>query len=69
VHQRRSFTRQHFERWLDLFHETIELGWDGPKAEQAKELARKVAMVHSKQIIGDAVVYSPVVPAEAGGRP
>jgi hemoglobin len=65
VHARRPFTRAHFERWLDLFHETIEMGWDGPKAEQAKALARKVALVHSKQIIGgEPVSYRPAVVAD-----
>jgi hemoglobin len=59
VHQRQPFTRADFERWLDLFHETVDLGWRGPKAEQAKALARKVAAVHSQQIIGEAVVYEP----------
>jgi hemoglobin len=59
VHARQNFTRAHFERWLDLFHETLDLGWQGPKADQAKALASKVAMVHSKQIIGDPVVYEP----------
>jgi hemoglobin len=58
VHAKRSFTRAHFERWLDLFHDTLTCGWSGPKVEQAKLLARKVAMVHSKQIIGDPVVYA-----------
>ena len=57
VHQRQAFTREHFQRWLDLFHETIDLGWAGPKAEQAKALARKVAAVHSQQLVGEAVVY------------
>lgn len=57
THEKSPFTRDHFERWLDLFHETVDMGWEGPKAEQAKALARKVAMVHSHQIIGDAVVY------------
>jgi hemoglobin len=66
IHARRSFTRAHFERWLDLFHETLDLGWTGPKVEQAKALARKVAMVHSKQLTGDAVVYEgPVAVATA----
>lgn len=51
------FTRLHFERWLDLFHETLDLGWHGAKVDQAKALACKVAMVHSKQIVGDTVVY------------
>ena len=31
--------------------------WAGPKAEQAKALARKVAAVHSQQIVGEAIVY------------
>lgn len=60
VHARRPMTRAHFERWLDLFHETLDLGWSGPKVEQAKDLARKVALVHSKQIVGDPVVYEPI---------
>jgi hemoglobin len=65
IHARRPFTRAHFERWLDLFHETLDLGWAGPKAEQAKALARKVAVVHSKQLTGDAVVYEAPVAATA----
>jgi hemoglobin len=52
VHERRPFTAAHFERWLELFHETLDLGWTGPKVEQAKALALKVARVHSKQIVG-----------------
>lgn len=56
VHARRPMRREHFERWLDLFHDTVDIGWAGPKAEQAKALARKVAFVHSKQIVGDPVI-------------
>jgi hemoglobin len=59
IHARRPFTRAHFERWLDLFHEALDLGWSGPKVEQAKALACKVAMVHSKHIAGDTVLYQP----------
>lgn len=55
IHDRRSLTRDHFERWLELFHETLDGGWAGPKVEHAKDLAHKVAMVHSKQIIGETV--------------
>ena len=55
VHGRLAFERRHFEQWLDLFHETLDLGWTGPKVEQAKALACKVAFVHSKQITGDPV--------------
>ncbi len=59
VHARRNFTRAHFERWLELFHETLDLGWAGAKVEHAKMLACRVAMVHSKQIIGDPVCCTP----------
>jgi len=55
VHERRRFTPAHFERWLTLFHETIELGWTGPKATRAIDLADNVARVHSRQLLGHAV--------------
>ncbi|MCB0978039.1 MAG: group III truncated hemoglobin [Acidimicrobiales bacterium] len=66
VHEQSPFTRAHFERWLDLFHEHIELGWAGPRAEHAKAMARRVAMVHSNQIIGDPVIYEP---DQSGAQP
>ena len=52
VHAQRPFTPAHFERWLSLVHETLELGWVGPNAERAAELAENVARVHSQQLIG-----------------
>lgn len=55
VHQRRPFTAGHFERWLSLFHETLELGWVGPNAQRASDLARNVARVHRSQLIGELV--------------
>jgi hemoglobin len=55
VHARRRFTPAHFRRWLDLFHETLDLGWVGPRADRAHELADNVARVHSEQLIGRAV--------------
>ena len=58
LQRRHTFERKHFEQWLDLFHETLDLGWTGPKVEQAKALACKVAFVHSKQIIGVPVVFA-----------
>ena len=50
VHQKRAFTPAHFERWLDLFCETVDLGWVGANAEKVKALARNVARVHSHQL-------------------
>lgn len=55
INARATFTRAHFERWLDLFYETVELGWIGPNAQRVKQLASRVARVHSQQLIGDAV--------------
>jgi hemoglobin len=59
VHERSSFTPAHFERWLSLFYETLELGWIGPRADRAAALAANVARVHSEQLIGQPVVLVP----------
>ncbi len=56
VHAQRPFTAAHFERWLTLFQETLELGWTGPNADRAWTLATNVARVHSHQLIGEGVV-------------
>jgi hemoglobin len=55
IHGRRPFTIAHFERWLSLFHETLELGWAGPNVDRARQLAANVARVHSRQLIGEEV--------------
>ena len=65
VHARRAFTPAHFERWLELFHETLDAGWAGPRVEQAKAFARKVAMVHSRALLGEPVAWEPE-PLEGG---
>lgn len=55
VHEKHAFTLAHFERWLSRFGDTLELGWVGPRAERARELAENVARVHSQQLIGRVV--------------
>jgi len=50
VHEKSAFTERHFERWLDLFCETIDLGWTGPNAEKAKAFAVRVARAHGRQL-------------------
>jgi hemoglobin len=52
IHDREPFTWEHFERWLQLFHDTIELGWVGPNATRALALAHNVARVHGHQLVG-----------------
>jgi hemoglobin len=51
IHARVPFTPEHFERWLQLFHDTVELGWVGPNATRALTLAHNVARVHSHQLV------------------
>lgn len=55
IHEQSPFTAAHFERWLSLFYDTVELGWTGPIAERALMLAANVARVHSGQLIGTEV--------------
>ncbi len=47
------FTHQHFRRWLELFQETVDMGWSGPYAQEIKRKAVKVALVHSRQLTGE----------------
>jgi len=65
VHARSPFTSAHFERWLELFHDTVELGWVGPNAQRALDLAENVAQVHHRQLVGTA---RPPVAADEGGE-
>ena len=52
VNDQAPFTIAHFERWLYLFHDAIELGWTGPNSQRALALAHNVARVHAGQLIG-----------------
>src|SRR5512142_1681982 len=39
VDAKRRFTRGHFERWIELFEDTVDEGWVGPNAEKVKAIA------------------------------
>jgi hemoglobin len=56
IHAQAPFRLAHFHRWLDLFEETIDMGWAGPNAERAKAFANRVAVVHGKQLTRDVLV-------------
>jgi len=51
IHARHPFTDAQFERWLDIFEETVDLGWAGPNAEHVKAMAHNVARVHRAQLL------------------
>jgi hemoglobin len=52
IHEREPFTPAMFVRWLELFHETLDEGWTGPRVDHAKRLAAQVARVHGGQLAG-----------------
>ncbi|MFT5733589.1 MAG: hemoglobin [Planctomycetota bacterium] len=42
-----SFRAEQFQRWVDLFHGTIDTGWSGPHAESIKDRAIVIAKAQS----------------------
>lgn len=67
VHARSPLTTAHFQRWLELFGETVELGWVGPNRQRALDLAENVAQVHHRQIVGTALC-DPASRSDQGGE-
>jgi hemoglobin len=59
INERSPFTDAHFERWLQLFGDTLELGWVGPNADRALAFATHVAGVHAKQLAGRSQLEAP----------
>ena len=55
IHARHAFTAAHFARWLELFFDTVELGWQGANADKVKALATNVARVHCLHLTGEAL--------------
>ena len=43
LHGKRTLTEADFERWLDYFVKAVDSGWEGPKAERAKQIAAVIA--------------------------
>lgn len=69
VHARRQFTAMQFQRWLELFHETVDLGWTGPCADRAHDLADNIARVHSQKLVGEAVGVERMTSGAGPGEP
>ncbi|EFH85555.1 group III truncated hemoglobin [Ktedonobacter racemifer] len=42
LHQQEPLRSQHFARWFELFSQTIDASFAGPRAEEAKRRARTV---------------------------
>ena len=51
LHVRRPLTKEHFDRWLLHFSETVDAHFSGPKAHLAKERALSIATVMQIKIL------------------
>ena len=45
LHQKSPMKKEHFNRWIELFNETVDELFEGEKAEQAKLRALSIATV------------------------
>lgn len=52
VNAKRRFTHEMFQRWYELFSETVDNGWKGNNAETMKRKAKKSAIAISTMLIG-----------------
>lgn len=52
LHDRDPFTPELFDRWLQIFHDTVDGGWAGPQAERAKKRATGMAWAMAQRFLG-----------------
>jgi hemoglobin len=60
-HERVPFTVEAFDRWLDIFHTTVDQGWAGPNAEHLKKRATGLAWAAASRTLGKGV-WHPAAP-------
>lgn len=63
VHDVEPLRPEWFDRWHQLFVETVDAGWSGPRAEQAKAHAERTLPVMARRLTGQD--WSPPVPGLA----
>jgi len=52
VHDLEAFRPELFDRWYRLFVESVDKGWEGPIAEQAKAHAARMAATLARRLLG-----------------
>ncbi len=52
LHDTDPFTPELFDRWLEIFHDTVDGGWTGPHADQAKKRATGMAWAMAQRFLG-----------------
>lgn len=45
-----TMRKEHFDRWLQLWHQTLDEGFEGEGAEQAKTIAGRAALMFMSKI-------------------
>lgn len=55
LHDRDPFTPELFDRWLRIFHDTVNGGWSGPQAERANKRATGMAWAMAQRFLGKGV--------------
>jgi len=55
LHDRAPFTPELFDRWLQIFHDTVDGGWAGPKATTANKRATGMAWSMAQRFLGKGV--------------
>ncbi|MFT7465072.1 MAG: hemoglobin [Pseudohongiellaceae bacterium] len=50
------FRAEQFGRWVELFHDTVDRGWVGPRAESIKARAGQIAKLQSR-VVEDAEAW------------
>lgn len=55
LHDSSPFTPALFDRWLQVFHDTVDGGWTGPKATDANKRASGMAWAMAQRFLGHGV--------------
>jgi hemoglobin len=70
VHARTPFAPAHYERWIELFCDTIDMSFQGPRAEIAKGRGRKMVAAMERLMAGVSAGGSvPIEPTWRHGIP
>jgi hemoglobin len=52
VHELQPLRAELFDRWYELFAESVDSGWSGPYADRAKAHAARIATTLARRILG-----------------
>lgn len=59
LHAQAAFTSAHFDRWLQVFVDTVEGGWSGPNADIAVKRGTGMAWAMANRLLGKGVWRPP----------